>query len=370
MIRVLVLAVVLSAAASARAQDAVADAAAAAAALETAVAGLPAAEGARDRVAALTALIQAEEAALAALRDSLRQARLRENALTVQFEAERARIAQLLGVLAQLDPEPGPRLLLHPQGPVGTVRAAMILADVTPGLQAEAEKLRNELEELAALRRVQTDAAGTVTAALAAAQAARAALSQAISDRTDLPLRFEADAAAMAAVAASARTIADLATGLVPEPDPAGDFAAQGGRLPLPVRGTVLRRAGEADPRGVARPGLTLATRPGALVTAPWAATIRFRGPLGDYGNVMILEPGSGYLVVLAGFGTLYGEVGEVVAQGAPLGLMGGTLPGAGEFLATADEGSGVRDSETLYIEFRQGAEPVDPAPWFTATGE
>lgn len=368
MIRAATLLVAL--AAPAAAQDAAANAAAAAEAVQAAIAGLPAAEGARDRVAALTALIQAEEAALAGLRDGLRQARLRENALTVQFEAERARIAQLLGVLAQLDPEPGPKLLLHPEGPAGTVRAAMILADVTPALQAEAERLKAELAELAALRKVQADAAATITAALAAAQEARTALSQAISDRTDLPKRFEEDAEAMAAVAASAETIADLATGLVPEPDPAGDFAAQGGKLPLPVRGTLLRRAGEADARGVTRPGIALATRPGALVTAPWAATIRYRGPLSDYGNVMILEPGSGYLIVLAGLGTLYGETGEVVAQGAPLGLMGGALPGPGEFLSAADEGTGARDSETLYIELRHGADPVDPAPWFAETGE
>jgi septal ring factor EnvC (AmiA/AmiB activator) len=366
MIRALVIAVLVAVPAQA---DEAGQAAAAVAAVQEAIAGLGRAKGAKDRVKALTALIAAEEAALADLRDRLRQARLREDALTVQFNAERARVAQLLGVLAQLDPEPGPRLLLHPEGPTGTVRAAMILSEVTPALQAEAERLRRELEELAALRQVQTDAAATISAALAAAQEARTGLSQAISDRTDLPKRFEQDAAAMAAVTASAETIADLATGLVPEPDPAGEFAAQGGKLPAPVRGTLLRRAGEADAAGVARPGLTVATAPGALVTAPWAATIRYRGPLSDYGNVMILEPGSGYLLVLAGFGTLYGEVGEVVAQGAPLGLMGGADTMSDEFPA-ADNGAGVRGTETLYIELRRGTEPVDPAPWFAAWGE
>lgn len=351
------------------AADAAADAVAAAAAVEAAIAGLPEAEGARDRVAALTALISAEERALAALRDSLRQAQLRESALALKFEAERARVGQLLGVLAQLDPEPGPNLLLHPEGPLGTVRAAMILSEVTPALQAEAEALRSEVAELAALQALRNDAAATIAAAMAAAQTARTALSQAISDRTDLPKRFEEDPAAMAAVLASAETMADVATGLVPEPDPSGDFAAQGGRLPLPVLGTLLRGAGETDARGVTRPGISLATRPGALVTAPWAATIRYRGPLLDYGNVMILEPGSGYLLVLAGLGTVYGQTGEVVAQGSPLGLMGGALQEDGEFFATTDDGAGARETETLYIELRQGSTPVDPAPWFALNG-
>ena len=63
------------------------------------------------------------------------------------------------------------------------------------------------------------------------------------------------------------------------------------GHLPLPVKGQVIRGFGEKDAAGIARPGLVIATEPRALVTAPVAATIRYRGPLLDYGNVMILEP-------------------------------------------------------------------------------
>ena len=110
---------------------------------------------------------------------------------------------------------------------------------------------------------------------------------------------------------------------------------------------------------------MTLATQARALVTAPWPATIRFRGPLLDYGNVMILEPGDGYLLVLSGMETLYGEVGEVVAAEAPLGLMGGSAAASAEFVTLAPDGSGGRDTETLYMELRQGAAPVDPMPWF-----
>ena len=137
------------------------------------------------------------------------------------------------------------------------------------------------------------------------------------------------------------------------------------GALPLPVLATVLRKPGEADPTGTRRPGVALATQPGALVTAPWSATIRFNGPLLDYGNVMIIEPGDGYLIVLAGMNVLYGEVGEVVAADAPLGLMGGAATASEEFIGTATDGSGGRDTETLYMELRQGSAPVDPMPWF-----
>lgn len=340
--------------------------------LQAAIAALDAAQSAKDRITALTTTIRAYEGGLAALREALRQARLRETQLTLRFEAERGRLAQLLGVLAQIDPEPGPLLLLHPQGPVGMARSGMILTEVTPALQAEAEVLRAELRELHDLRTLQEDAAATLADGLGRAQAARSALSQAISDRTDLPKRFDEDPAAMQALLDSATTLEAFAAGLPPETTDAQDFAERRGRLPLPVQGTLLRRAGEADAAGVRRPGVTLATGPQALVTAPHAGTIRYRGPLLDYGNVMILEPGGGYLLVLAGLQTVYGEVGEVVAEGAALGLMGGAeaADSAAEFIALPDAGGAVRETETLYMELRHGTEAEDPAPWFAALGE
>lgn len=334
--------------------------------LQAAVAGLQAAEGAKDRVAALTTTIRAYEDGLAALREALRQASLRETALALRFETERERIAQLVGVLSRMEAEPGPLLLLHPEGPLGTVRSGMMLADVTPALQAEAARLRGELQELRDLRALQLAAGQTLSEGLAAAQAARTALSQAISDRTELPKRFTDDPKVLRGLLESADTLEAFAAGLAPDPSGGTDFATAKGRLPWPVLGSVLLRPGEADAAGVRRPGLTLATRPRALVTAPWPATIRYRGPLLDYGNVMILEPGGGYLLVLAGLGTVFGEVGEVVAQGAALGLMGGDDPALADVLAVSEEGGGARESETLYLELRQGAEPVDPEPWFT----
>jgi septal ring factor EnvC (AmiA/AmiB activator) len=151
---------------------------------------------------------------------------------------------------------------------------------------------------------------------------------------------------------------------------PMEDFEGAKGSLPLPVRGTLLRRAGEADAAGIRRPGLLIATRPAALVTAPWPATLRYRGPLLDYGNVMIVEPASGYLLVLAGMKTVFGETGDVIESGAPLGLMGGTETDGPLFPAEGQEGGGTGRTETLYIELRHGKEPLDPGPWFADTKE
>lgn len=337
--------------------------------LQTAVVALQKATQAKDRVEALTTTIKAYESGLAALREALRQAELRQAELTLQFQAKRDRVAQLLGVLSRIEAEPGPMLLLHPAGPLGTVRSGMLLADVTPALQAEANELKAQLTELAGLRALQEQAGKTLGEGLAAAQQARSALSTAMSERTELPRRFTEDPAVLKNLLESADTLGAFAAGLTLDDKGSRSFEQAKGSLDLPVLGSLLLSPGETDAKGVSRPGMTLATRPGALVTSPWAATIRYRGPLLNYGNVIILEPGGGYLVVLAGLDQVYGDIGEVVARGAPLGLMGGADAADADFATQTNE-TGARETETLYLELRQGAEPVDPMAWFAATAK
>jgi septal ring factor EnvC (AmiA/AmiB activator) len=343
-------------------------------ALEQAQIALERAEGARDRVAALTRVIRAYEEGLMALREGLRRAAIREAELTRRFAAEGEKLSRLLGALMSIGGAEVPELLLHPAGPLATARAGMILGDVTPALKEQAEALRRELEELAILRELQARAADQLAQALAGVQEARARLSEAISNREELPRRFLADPQAVASLIASSETLAAFASGLAEIGGSAAEegpvlpaFERMRGRTPLPVTGRILRRFGEADAAGIRRPGLVIATPPRALVTSPWPATIRYRGPLLDYGNVIILEPASGYLLVLAGLDEVYGEIGEVLEAGAPVGLMGGAAPAAEELLSQAPGGAGGELSETLYMELRKNNEPVDPEPWFTA---
>lgn len=344
------------------------EAAAASDNLAAAVAALEQADSAKDRIAALTQTIRAYEQGLAAMRQSMRQAELRKSELDARLEAKRDDVAQLLGVLSGIEAEPGPMLLMHPDGPLGTVRSGMVLSDVTPALQAQANQLRAEITELEALRKLQASAGDILQRGLTAAQAARSDLSQAMSERTELPKRFTEDPEVLKNLLESADTLNGFAKGLSLDDRQTPEFPNARGTLPLPVLGRVILKPGETDARGVERPGMVLATRPGALVTSPWAGTVRYSGPLLDYGNVIILEPGGGYLLIMAGLAEVYGQVGEVVAQGAALGLMGGADPGVADFLVQAEEGGGVADTETLYLELRQGADPVDPMDWFAAT--
>lgn len=340
--------------------------------LEDAASALRDADGARDRVEALTETVQAYEHGLDALRAGIRDAALRERTILLVFEAERERLAQLLGVLQRIEEAPAPAMLLHPEGPLGTARLGMIVADVTPAVAGEARALRDQLEELAVLRALQDSAVGELEAALTGVQEARSALSQAIADRVELPERFELDGAAMAQILASVDSLASFSTMLSETPasttEGLPDFASARGDMPLPALGTLVRGFNEADAAGINRPGSLLAVPQNALLTAPWPASIRYAGPLLDYGNVIILEPQADYLLILAGAGDLFVTAGELVPASAPLGLMpDGEGENGTELIVSDALGGGAGLTETLYMELRQGGSPVNPMEWFAA---
>jgi murein hydrolase activator len=336
---------------------------------------LEAASTARDRVRALTATVKAYEAGLEAMRDGLRRAAIRDTAIEQEFAAENARLSELLAVLMTIEAQPDGLSLLHPDGPLGTARAAMMLADVTPAFMGEVSALQGRLQELAQLRQLQQQSLQQLAEGLTGAQQARTALSQAISERTDLPRRFLSRPGQLEQVVSSTDTLENFARSLAildeaNAVDPLPDLAAARGTLPLPVRGRLLRRFDEPDAAGIRRPGLLIASRPRALVTVPWPATLRFAGPLLDYGNVVILEPGNDVLLVLAGLQQLYGRVGEVLPAGTAVGLMGGSPPTSDGILSASGDQTGSARTETLYIEIRQGGRAIDPAPWFAIEKE
>lgn len=350
--------------------DPVFDARRAAEDLRAATRALRDARETRDRIRALSRTVRAYENGLRAMRESLRRAAIRERTLRLDFDSRKDQLARLLGVLQTLERSAEPLLLIHPSGPLDTARSGQILSEIVPALRARADDLRAQLRELNLLQALQQTAIDDLQAGLMGIQEARVALTEAVGQRRGLPRRIGADPARLKALAENSDTLEGFANGLADLPfegeDPQGDsFPAQKGRLPLPVFGTLLRGFNEADAAGLRRPGILLAAPALSLVTTPAAATIRYRGPLLDYGNVIILEPASGYLIVLAGLGQVMGEVGQILPAGTPVGLMRGSDPAAQDFLVEASQGSGAIRQETLYVEIREDREAVDPGAWF-----
>ncbi len=338
---------------------------AAARALDFAAERMQQASSGRDRITALSETIQAYEDGLVALRDGLRDAQLREVTLTRRFSAASTELGRLLGVLMATDRLDPSLALLHPDGALETARAAMLLGELSPALAREVAALREDLEDLRALRRARQFGLLALEQGLETAQEARIALAQAIADRGPLPQRLVDSPEYLAALARDSASLQDFADELgqrsaLDGDSPVAAFSAARGTLEPPVRATLLHRFGQPDAAGVVRQGLVLATAPEALVTAPWSATVRYAGPLAGHGQVVIIEPAEAILMVFSGLAETLVRTGEIIPPGTPMGNMPPARSGA--------PATGSR-SETLYFEMRQDGKPIDPEPWFAFSG-
>lgn len=329
---------------------------------------------AKDRISALTAAILSFEQSLGLARDSLRQISVLEARAIQNLFVEEEAYAELIGVLLSIDKSPIQAELLHPNGPMATARGGMLISDLLPALEEKVQSLRRDLDAARYLADLQSQVSLDLQAGLVALQETRAALGRAIADRDDLPKRFVEDPAQTAILLAAADTLDIFADGLsmIAFNEAEGslpDITTRKGTLPLPVQGKVIRYFNEADAAGIKRPGIVIATTNNALVRTPTAATIRYRGPLLDYGLVSILEPQKDILYILAGLSTVYGDIGEVLPAGSPVGLMGTSENiDKKNLIETINDDGGLR-GETIYIEVRVNKAAENPLVWFEEFG-
>jgi septal ring factor EnvC (AmiA/AmiB activator) len=339
-------------------------------ALRAATAALEGADEAEDRVRALTKTIRAYENGLNAMRAGLRGVSIRERSLRLKFESQRDQISRLLGILQTLERATTPLLLIHPTGPVGTARSGMMLSEITPGLQKQAEALRFQLEELSSIQVTQQIAQDDLSEGLKGLNKARVALSQAIASRTDLPQRILDNPEHVQRLAQTSLTLDNFANALINQeigatPGTILQFEDGIGKIQLPANGSIFRKFNQTDAAGIERPGILLATPALSLLTAPWASTVRYSGPFLDYGNVIILEPDPAYLIVLSGMSRIYVVAGDIVSKDDPIGLMSGKELELGDLLVEVSQASETLAQETLYIEIRKNGKPIDPIDWF-----
>jgi septal ring factor EnvC (AmiA/AmiB activator) len=342
------------------------------------------------------ARMQEIEARIGTSEAKLRELAQREDQLRASLSGRRRVITEVLAVLQRMGQRPPPALMVRPEDALESVRTAMMLGAVLPDMRSEMEGLATHLADLVRVRteaRRERESLGHDLASLADDKARMTALVAERQKRLgEAEQALEGERQRAQALARQAGTLQDLIAKLEqgldpgaraarrnhPAPDSRGDFAAlkdpgrlgpavafanAKGLLRRPVNGVKLRDFGEDGPAGTEK-GQSIATRAGAQVTAPCDGWVMYAAPYRSYGQLLILNAGGGYHVLLAGMERISVEIGQFVLTGEPVAAMGS---GSQVASATAAEFS-TASQPVLYIEFRKDGSPVDPTPWWATT--
>ena len=315
-----------------------------------------------------------------------------ERSIRKSLDGRRAVIGEVLAALQRIGRRPPPALIASPEDALQSVRTAMVLGAVLPEMRHEVEALANDLSALLAVRKkidAERDQLKTEVAALDGERARMTALveerQKQISDREKA---LDAERARAGNLARDVDNLKDLIAKLEQGLDPAARdareaarsdsrpalsafrdpgrlapavaFASLRGQVPIPVNGVKLKDFGAPDSSGGAEKGLSIATRAGAQVTAPADGWVVYAGPFRSYGQLLILNVGGGYHVLLAGMERISVDLGQFVLTGEPVAVMGN----GSHIAAVLATGS---SQPVLYVEFRKDGVPVDPGPWWAA---
>jgi len=346
----------------------------------------------------IAAQVRGVETRISDAEGRLRALDAREQQVRGSLDSRRSEVVEVLAALQRAGRRTPPALLVRPEDALQSLRTAMLLGSVVPQLHARAEKLAGDLNELVALRltiaserdhlatdrdKIRSDQ--TRLAALIderqrqqaakekdmEAEGARAiVLSRQVDDLQGLISKMEQDVrgAAKAAVSASLQGVPATVNG---KPDPAAlrnpnrqspaiAFSSAKGLFVLPVNGSKIRDFGGSDGAGGVEKGISLASRPGAQVTTPCDGWVVYAGPFRSYGQLLILNAGGGYHVLIAGMERISVNIGQFVRTGEPVATMGTTSQVASILATTASQ-------PVLYVEFRKDGTPIDPGPWWAA---
>jgi septal ring factor EnvC (AmiA/AmiB activator) len=322
----------------------------------------------------------------------------REQEIRGSMDSRRSEIVEVLAALQRAGRRTPPALLVRPEDALQSLRTAMLLGSVVPELRERAEKLAGDLTELVTLRKtiaterdrlaVDRDKLREDQTRLAAlvderqrqqssiekdleVEGARAiALSRQVDSLQGLIAKMEQDLKSAAKAAATANLQGAPATlngrpnlGALRDParmSPAIAFASAKGLFAMPVNGVKIREFGASDGAGGVEKGISLATRAGSQVTTPCDGWVVYAGPFRSYGQLLILNAGGGYHVLIAGMERISVNIGQFVLTGEPVATMGSKSQVASILAANASQ-------PVLYVEFRKDGTPIDPGPWWAA---
>ena len=136
---------------------------------------------------------------------------------------------------------------------------------------------------------------------------------------------------------------------------PAVPFPLTKGQLAFPAQGKKVLAFGEKNQFGRISRGMVMETRHGATVIAPSDGWVVYSGEFRSYGQVLIINAGGGYHILLANLARTDVEVGRFVLAGEPVGAMSSNVVGKAQDSAPV-----------LYVEFRnKEGQSIDPTPWW-----
>ena len=316
-----------------------------------------------------------------------------EATLRSSLESRRSVIGEVLAALQRIGRRPPPARIASPEDALQAVRTAMVLGAVLPEMRDQVADLARDLSGLLAVRKKIDDERDTLKKQLASLGDERTRMSALVGERQKQEAEREKALAAertrAADLAKQAGTLKDLIAKLEQGLDPAtraareaarGEprplstlkdpgrmapavaFASLRGRVPIPVNGVKLKVFGDSDGTGGTEKGVSIATRAGAQITAPADGWVVYAGPFRSYGQLLILNVGGGYHVLLAGMDRISVDLGQFVLTGEPVAVMGN----GSQIAAVLATGS---SQPVLYVELRKDGTPVDPGPWW-ASGE
>ena len=303
-------------------------------------------------------------------------------------------LAEVLGALQRMGLNPPPAILVTPEDALASVRSAVLLGAVVPGLRKETDALIADLTELSRIAASIDDERSRLTEAFGEQLAEKKRLELLVTEKQHLQTERETALAAEQErskdLAGKAKSLKELIAALekqateadkvrlaeaerlkrneelaalpVPEANQlatAAPFQSLKGQLALPVTGKFGRRFGGEDGNGGVMQGDTVATQSGSIVTAPSDGSVLYAGPFRSYGQLLILNAGDGYHVVLAGMSRISVVSGQSVLAGEPIGAMGEAR------VASASAETLGNAAPELYVEFRKDGKPVDPSPWW-----
>ena len=347
------------------------------------------------------AKVQRAEGSMATLEAKLADSLRNEEGIRKSLESRRAIIVEILAGLQRMGRNPPPALLISPGDIMTAIRTAMMMGAVVPELRAETMILAADLEELAAVRnRIAGERSALQKEAETLGQE-RLRLAALVDARQkamiDVERALDAERRRAAELARQATTLNDLIATMEQEIGPARRgaeaarraeeerqktaalprdprkspfadrsrttpaiaFADARGLLPSPVSGAVAKRFGEKDDFGGVERGMSIATQAKAAVSSPCDCWVSFAGPYRTYGQLLILNAGNGYYIVLAGMERIDIEVGQFVQVGEPVAVMG---EGAARTATAIAIGA---KQPILYVEFRKDGAAIDPGPWW-----